>query len=42
MEEGWQIIKEHEEVMMTIDLFSAGLIFFRNQFRVKQHFTIRY
>ena len=42
MEEGWQIIKDHEEVMMTIDLFSAGLIFFRNQFRVKQHFTIRY
>ena len=42
MEEGWQIIKDHEDVMMTIDLFSAGLIFFRNQFRVKQHFTIRY
>jgi len=42
MEEGWQMIKDHEEVMLTIDLFSAALIFFRDQFRVKQHFTIRF
>jgi hypothetical protein len=42
MEEGWQMIKDQEEVMLTIDLFSAGLIFFRDRFRVKQHFTIRF
>lgn len=42
MEEAWKIIKDHEEVMLSIDLFSAGLIFFRNSFRVKQHFIIRF
>jgi predicted O-methyltransferase YrrM len=42
MEAGWEMIKDHAEVMLTIDLFSAGIVFFRDQFRVKQHFTIRF
>jgi predicted O-methyltransferase YrrM len=42
MEEAWQTICDHPEVMMSIDLFSAGFIFFNDVFRVKQHFTIRF
>jgi predicted O-methyltransferase YrrM len=42
MEEAWAIIRNHPRVKMTIDIFSAGLIFFREEFQVKQHFTIRF
>jgi predicted O-methyltransferase YrrM len=42
MEEAWDIIQEHPMVNMSIDIFSAGLIFFRDEFRVKQKFTIRF
>jgi predicted O-methyltransferase YrrM len=42
MEAAWTVIKDHPEVMLTIDLFSAGLVFFRDAFRVKQHFIIRF
>ncbi len=42
MEEAWEIIRRHPEVKMSIDIFSAGLIFFRTEFQVKQHFTIRF
>ncbi len=42
MEEAWVIIKEHPEVKMTIDIFSAGLVFFRKEFQVKQNFMIRF
>jgi len=42
MEEAWQVICDDPDVMLTIDLFSAGLVFFRDQFRVKQHFIIRF
>jgi predicted O-methyltransferase YrrM len=42
MEEAWAIIQRHPKVKMSIDIFSAGLVFFRDEFRIKQHFTIRY
>jgi predicted O-methyltransferase YrrM len=42
MEEAWEIIRQHPVVKMSIDIFSAGLIFFRTEFQVKQHFTIRF
>ena len=42
MEEAWDILQEHPMVNMSIDIFSAGLIFFRDEFRVKQKFTIRF
>ena len=42
MEEAWHIIKEHPAVTLTIDLFFIGLVFFNSQFKVKQHFTIRF
>ena len=42
MEEAWELIQKHPGVKMSIDIFSAGLVFFRTEFRVKQHFTIRF
>lgn len=42
MEAAWEQIKEHEAVSETIDLFFLGIVFFRKEQKVKQHFTIRY
>ena len=42
MEEAWKLIQQHDSVTMTIDLFFIGLVFFNNNFKVKQHFTIRF
>jgi predicted O-methyltransferase YrrM len=42
MEEAWSYIQQHPDVKMSVDIFSAGLIFFRDEFKVKQHFTIRF
>lgn len=42
MEETWSLIQDHPAVKMSIDIFSAGLLFFRNEFRVRQQFTIRF
>ncbi len=35
-------IKEHPAVSLSIDLFFIGLVFFSDQFKIKQHFTIRF
>lgn len=42
MEEAWQEIQQHPQVTLTIDLFFIGLVFVNPDFKVKQHFTIRY
>lgn len=42
MEDAWKIIKSHSSVTLSIDLFFIGLVFFRKEFKIKQHFTIRY
>lgn len=42
MEEAWYTIQQHPAVTLTIDLFFIGLVFFRKDFKVKQHFTIRF
>lgn len=42
MEQAWQQVKEHPAVTLTIDLFFVGLVFFRKDFKVKQHFSIRF
>lgn len=42
MEEAWTLIQQHPSVRMSIDIFSAGLIFFREEFKSKQHFIIRF
>jgi predicted O-methyltransferase YrrM len=42
MERAWHEIKENQAVRLSIDLFFIGLVFFSDQFKVKQHFTIRF
>lgn len=42
MEQAWDIVKLNERVTLTIDLFFIGLVFFREDFKAKQHFTIRF
>ena len=42
MELAWEHIKEHPSVRCSIDLFFIGIIFFRQEFKEKQHFTIRF
>jgi len=40
MKEAWEEIKAHPQVTLTIDLFFMGLVFFRSDFKVKQHFKL--
>jgi len=42
MERAWAHIKEHPAVRCSIDLFFIGVVFFRQEFKEKQHFTIRF
>ena len=42
MEEAWKTIQQHESVRCTIDLFFMGIVFFRKEFKEKQHFKIRF
>lgn len=42
MEKAWEEIKAHPSVKYTIDIFFLGFVFFRDQFKVKQHFSIRF
>ncbi len=40
MEAAWHVIKNHEQVTLTVDTFKWGLVFF-SKGRAKEHFTIR-
>jgi predicted O-methyltransferase YrrM len=42
MEDAWEIIRNDPEVRCTIDLFFAGIVLFRSEFKEKQHFKIRF
>ena len=42
MEEAWKVIQQHPSVTFTIDLFFIGLVFFKKEFKAKQHFVIRF
>lgn len=42
MEEAWEEIKKNSQVTLTIDLFFIGLVFFKKDFKEKQHFCIRF
>lgn len=42
MEKAWEDVKKLPEATLTIDLFFIGLVFFRNDFYQKQHFSIRF
>ncbi|WP_210464570.1 O-methyltransferase [Rufibacter roseolus] len=41
MAQAWQKIKQHPQVLVTVDLFYLGLVFFRTN-QPKQHFTLRF
>lgn len=40
MEAAWEQIKQHPKVTISIDLFFFGVVFFRKEPKVKQHFTL--
>jgi predicted O-methyltransferase YrrM len=42
MEEAWKEIQSHTAVTLTIDLFFIGIVFFRKEQKVQQHFTVRF
>jgi predicted O-methyltransferase YrrM len=42
MEQAWEEIKKHSSVTLTIDLFFIGIVLFKKEFKVKQHFVIRF
>lgn len=42
MENAWLTIQQHPAVTATIDLFFIGIVFFRKEFKQKEHFIIRY
>lgn len=42
MENAWATIQQHPSVKLTVDLFFFGLVFFNEDIKVKQHFTIRF
>lgn len=42
MEEAWAEICRHDAVTLSIDLFFIGLVFINPDFKIKQHFKIRF
>lgn len=42
MEEAWVEIISNDAVTLSIDLFFVGVVFFRKDFKAKQHFSIRF
>ena len=41
MEEAWQIIKQHPQVKVTIDIFFMGIVFLKKELQ-KEDFRMRY
>lgn len=42
MESAWEQIKQHPGVILTVDLFFIGIVFFNKDIKAKQHFTLRF
>lgn len=42
MERAWAEIQRHPAVRCTVDIFFLGFVFFRQEFKEKQHFTVRF
>lgn len=40
--EMWNRVCENKEVKLSIDLYKIGLLFFKEEFKVKQHFKLKY
>jgi len=41
MEESWKMIKEHQKVRVSVDLFRLGLIFFKKELS-KEHYIVKF
>ncbi len=37
----WNHLRAHGAVKMSIDLYGIGLLLFRDEFKVKQHFVVK-
>ena len=42
MEDAWKFVQEQEAVTLTIDLFFIGIVLLKKEFKVKQHFSVRF
>ena len=42
MEAAWDFIKNHQSVSLSVDLFFIGIVYFKNDFKEKQHFKIQF
>jgi predicted O-methyltransferase YrrM len=42
MEQAWNYCKDHPAVTISIDLFFIGILFFRQEIKERQHFSIRF
>ena len=40
MEAAWAEIKAHPRVRLSIDLYAFGVVFFRSENKVPEHFTL--
>ena len=38
----WTRLHKHPKVQMSIDLYGIGILFFRKEFKEKQHFVLKY
>lgn len=38
----WQALYKDDRIKLSIDLFGIGLLFFRDDFKEKQHFVLKY
>jgi predicted O-methyltransferase YrrM len=42
MRKAWEEIKAHADVTLSIDLYYAGIVFFRKEQKEKEHFVLKY
>lgn len=42
MEAAWTVIQQHPSITLTIDLFFIGIVFLNPDFKIPQHFSIRF
>lgn len=42
MEGAWELLKQHPQVTLTVDLFFIGLVFLRKEQKEREHFVVRY
>lgn len=40
--QGWNSLRNRSEVKMSIDLYRYGLLLYRDEFKEKQHFVLKY